>query len=171
MQTLTTMSPEAASAAAAGGFFAALGIFAIFLIILGIAISILELIANWKIFTKAGEPGWKILIPVYNLYISFKRFWTRRWFWITFAVSVGSAVVVALITAITNDANSTIASVVNLCASVFELVVAIDLTHRISKSFGHGVGFTLGLIFLSPIFTCILGFNKDKYKKLPDVEA
>ena len=33
---------------------------------------VLQVIANWKIFTKAGEEGWKSLIPVYSNYVSFK---------------------------------------------------------------------------------------------------
>lgn len=50
------------------GFVGAM--FAIMLI--SIAISILMIIANWKLFTKAGEKGWKCLIPFYNVYIMIK---------------------------------------------------------------------------------------------------
>ena len=44
--------------------------FAIMLIF--IAISILMIVANWKLFTKAGEEGWKCLIPIYNTYTAIK---------------------------------------------------------------------------------------------------
>ena len=170
MQTTTTLTSGAASDAFIGGFFATLGIFAVFLAIIGFAVAIVTLIAEWKIFTKAGEPGWKVLIPFYNMYIVFKLFWDKKWFWITLAVTFCTSFATGLISGITKTDSSAATTVISICSSIFDLVIGIILTHRISKSFGHGVGFTLGLIFLAPIFTCILGFNKDKYKKLPDVE-
>lgn len=51
--------------AVAGGFFA------VYLVI-AIVLGALLLIANWKIFTKAGQAGWKTLIPIYNGMVLFK---------------------------------------------------------------------------------------------------
>ena len=44
---------------------------------------IFYMIANWKIFSKAGEPGWKSLIPFYNVYTEYKlqSIWTRFRLW------------------------------------------------------------------------------------------
>ena len=42
-------------------------------------------------------------------------------------------------------------------------IVNIIGMHKLSLAFGHGVGFTLGLIFLNPIFILILGFSGDQY--------
>ena len=42
------------------------------IMLISIAISILMIIANWKLFTKAGEEGWKCLIPIYNVYVVIK---------------------------------------------------------------------------------------------------
>lgn len=92
------------------------------------------LVAVWKIFNKAGEPGWKALIPFYNLYTEYKIFWGKGWMFLL-----------------------TLIPVVNV-------VVSIMLMHKMSKSFGHGVGFTLGLIFLPYVFFLILGFNGDEYQ-------
>ena len=60
----------AALGGALGGVFAGM-IMAIYLI--SIAIGVLTIIANWKIFTKAGQAGWKSLIPIYNIVILFKK--------------------------------------------------------------------------------------------------
>ena len=35
--------------------------------------------------------------------------------------------------------------------------------NKLAKAFGHGVGFTIGLFFLNPIFMLILGFSGDEY--------
>ena len=32
-------------------------------IVVGLIVSIIMIIARWKIFTKAGEEGWKAIIP------------------------------------------------------------------------------------------------------------
>lgn len=129
--------------------------------LVGIAVAVLLVIAEWKIFVKAGEKGWKSLIPFYNVYILFKLFWKTDMFWILLGVSLGSSILTGIC------ANAGInAGVLTFAVGVFELVVAIILCNRISKSFGHSGGFTVGLIFLPNIFTLILAFNKDKYKKI-----
>jgi uncharacterized membrane protein len=48
---------------------------------------------------------------------------------------------------------------------VYGVTLTILFSHRLSKVFGHGIGFTLGLIFLQPIFWLILGFDSSKYNK------
>ena len=42
---------------------------------------IFYMIANWKIFSKAGEPGWKSLIPFYNVYTEYKLMWKPQLAW------------------------------------------------------------------------------------------
>ena len=44
---------------------------------------LLQIIANWRIFTKAGEAGWKSIIPIYGDYISYKIAWQPAYFWLT----------------------------------------------------------------------------------------
>ena len=41
----------------------------IFILVIAIVIGILTILAHWKIFTKAGEKGWKAIIPIYNIII------------------------------------------------------------------------------------------------------
>lgn len=97
------------------------------------ALAVLLLVAIWRIFSKAGEAGWKVLIPFYNMYTEYKIFWGKGWFFLLSFVPV------------------------------VNIVVSIMLMHKMSKSFGHGVGFTLGLIFLPYVFYPILAFGSDQY--------
>lgn len=101
--------------------------------LISLVLVVLVIVAVWKIFEKAGEPGWKALIPFYNIYTEYKMFWGNGWLFLL-----------------------TLVPVVNV-------VVTFMMLHKMSKAFGHGIGFTLGLIFLPYIFMMILGFNSDEY--------
>lgn len=113
-------------------------------------------IANWMIFRKAGEAGWKAIIPLYNTYISFKISWNTSMLW----VMVGCFVISAVLSVFNSALGITLSSALSLVACV----IGIMQTHMLSKAFGHGVGFTLGLLFLNPIFILILGFGGAKYR-------
>ena len=52
---------------------------------------ILQIVANWRIFTKAGEAGWKSIIPVYGDYISYKIAWQTGYFWLMFVLGIISS--------------------------------------------------------------------------------
>jgi len=97
-------------------------------------IIVIEIAAMWKVFQKAGQPGWAAIIPIYNvivlLQIAGKPIW---WILLYFIPLVG-------------------------------LIIAIIVIHNISVNFGKGVGFTLGLIFLSPIFFPILAWGDAQYR-------
>jgi hypothetical protein len=80
---------------------------------------------------------------------------------------LGSAVVGGVLASIAQD--NTILLILGCVFTLAAAVIGIIDIHKLSKSFGHGVGFTLGLIFLSPIFTLILGFGSSEYIG-PDVE-
>ena len=57
---------------------------------------VLQVIARWKIFTKAGEKGWKAIIPVYNEFVMYKISWKTMFFWIMFALVVAGSIVSSL---------------------------------------------------------------------------
>jgi len=99
-----------------------------------LAFIVVMIIANWKIFEKGGQPGWAVLIPFYNIYVLLKLVGRPGW-WLLLLLFV----------------------------PVVNIIFAIIVTNDLSKSFGQGVGFTLGLIFLSPIFLLLLGFGDYKY--------
>lgn len=115
---------------------------------------VLLVIANWRIFTKAGEAGWKSIIPVYNMYISYKISWNTMMFWIMLAVMALNIIFSAI--------GGTAAAVGKIFA-VASAVIMIAQSYKLAKAFGHGVGFTIGLVILNPIFLLILGFGSSQY--------
>ncbi len=88
----------------------------------------------WRIFEKAGKPGWATLIPIYNTLVMLKII-GKPWWWILLFLIPG-----------------------------VNFIFAIWMINLLSISFGKGIGFTLGLIFLSPIFYPILAFSNAEYQ-------
>ena len=101
--------------AQAGGLAAFMGVW----MFIYIAIIVIAIVAYWKIFTKAGEEGWKCIIPIYNIIILLKIV-GRPWWWLLL-----------------------------LLIPFVNIIIMVIVMNDLSKSFGHGLGFTLGLIFLS----------------------
>ena len=121
---------------------------------------LLQIIANWNIFTKAGEAGWKSIIPVYSDYISYKIAWQPSYFWLVF--------VLGIITSVANgmaDPNGTITTILLIISLIRIILAIISILYciKLSRAFGHGIGFAIGLMFLQPIFMLILGFGNDPY--------
>jgi hypothetical protein len=104
------------------------GILIFYLVILVVMIA-----AFWKIFTKAGKPGWAAIIPIYNLIVFLEIVGKPVW-WI-----------------------------ILLLIPIVNIVIAIILVHRLSLSFGQGVGMTILLLFLGIVGYPILGFGSAKY--------
>ena len=121
---------------------------------------LLQIIANWNIFTKAGEAGWKSIIPVYSDYISYKIAWQPSYFWLVFVLGIITSV--ANGRADPNGTNTTILLIVSLIRIILA-IISILYCIKLSRAFGHGIGFAIGLIFLQPIFMLILGFGNDPY--------
>jgi len=103
-----------------------------FLIVL--AVSVISVASCWKIFEKAGKPGWACLVPVYSTLVLLEI--TRKpimWF-------------------------------VFLCIPFVNIYYGFMLINELSKSFGKGTKFTLGLIFLGFIFLPKLAFSDAEYQ-------
>ena len=102
--------------------------------IIYLAIIVLFIAAWWQIFTKAGEAGWKAIIPIYNIIVLLKIV-GREWWWVLLML-------------------------IPFVGLIVWIIVMLDL----AKSFGRGAGFAIGLILLGPIFALILGFGSDTYR-------
>ena len=98
-----------------------------------LVIGVIMLVAMWKLFTKAGEAGWKCLIPFYNTYTEVKIVDGNGWKFLLFLIPF------------------------------VNIVYGIMLTFRLAKSFGKGTGFGFGLLFLPVIFYLILAFGGAQY--------
>ena len=122
---------------------------------------ILQVIAYWKLFKKAGQPGWKSLIPFYNQYMQYKICWRPVMFWIFTLLSVGANVLYTTGLDNENDILIVIGAVLMVCG----IVIGIMGTYKLARAFGHGGGYTVGLLLLRPIFMLILGFGSSKYAR------
>lgn len=120
-----------------------------------LVIAILVIVAMWKIFQKAGEPGWKAIIPFYNSYTMYKIVWDTKFFWINFGLGVLTGIINLLPPL----------AFIGYIVSIATFVIEVMLLNKLAKSFGHGTGFTIGLIFLPYVFFLILGFGSDEFIK------
>jgi hypothetical protein len=87
----------------------------------------------WKIYEKAGKPGWAAIVPIYNIIVLLEIVGKPLW-WILLLIFP--------------------------CTSIF---ISIWLLNLLSKSFGQSEGFTVGLFFLPFIFFPLLGFGNYQY--------
>ena len=100
MAGLTT--GQAAGVAAFMGFLAGM---LVILCVIGVVYYVLLVIAWWKLFTKAGEKGWKAIIPVYNFYVQCKLTWSPKFFWFILASALVSGIFEGLANQMTGAAN------------------------------------------------------------------
>ena len=117
---------------------------------------ILTLVAYWRIYTKAGEEGWKAIIPIYGTYVLYRFTWDIKMFWIMFGCFF-----CGFLFALTGIS---LFVFLGLIAVLVGVVIDLFQSHALSCSFGHGIGFTLGLLFLTPIFLLILAFGSSEYQ-------
>lgn len=118
---------------------------------------ILVVIACWKIFTKAGEAGWKALIPIYNVYILYKISGISFWTWCFIPVIVAS-----IFNTLAQNGGD-LATLWSLIYLVIMVAVDVKIAIALAKAFGKGTGFMVGLVLLPNIFQIILGFSSAKY--------
>lgn len=96
-------------------------------------VTIITYLAYWKIFVKMGHKGWEGLIPFYRTYILFKELYGNGWKFLL------------------------------LLIPIYHIYLFIKFYIDLAKAFNKPGIFALGLIFLSPIFLCILGFDEDTF--------
>ncbi len=131
-----------------------LGISAIAIVIGVIGWYVLQAVAYWRLFTKSGESGWKSLIPFYNTYIQYKISWEGKWYWLFFVFSIIGGT-------LSNYTGAALA--ISVILEIAAFVVSCYASYKLSLAFGHGAGYAVGLVLLSPIFILILGFGESRY--------
>ena len=102
-----------------------------------LAISVLLIVAMWKIFQKAGKPGWAAIVPFYNSYVMYEITWGSGWRFLM------------------------------LLIPFYNIILAIQTQVKLAKAFGKGGGFAVGLIFLPYVFEPILAFSDAAYLGVP----
>ena len=104
-----------------------------FLSFFWLAIVVFMIVTAWKVYEKAGEPGWASLIPIYNVIVMLKIVGKPLW-WLIMLIIPG-----------------------------VNLIFAIWMVNMLSKSFGKDEGFTVGLLLLGFVFYPILAFGDARY--------
>jgi len=104
------------------------------LIVIYLAVIVLLIASMWKVFEKAGQPGWAAIVPIYNGIIMLKIV-GKPWWWILL-----------------------------MLIPYVGMVWGIWTVNLVSLSYGKTTGFTLGLLFLGFIFWPILGFGDAEYQ-------
>lgn len=98
-----------------------------------LAVAVVVLVGWWKVFVKAGKPGWGAIVPFYNLYCQFAITFGNGWLFLLLLVP---------------------------CVNV---VMQIIMCVKLAQAFGKSGGFAVGLIFLPFIFIPMLGFGDAEY--------
>lgn len=124
---------------------------------------LIQVIANWMIYKKAGEAGWKSIIPIYGDYISYKIVWKGSVYWIWFLALVGCYVSACFVRAADGSVNMA-AYALAMSALLFAAVLHMIKMMKKARAFGKGTLFGLGLIVFTPIFNLILGFGGSVYE-------
>ncbi len=104
----------------------------------------MSLAGNWLVFQKMGEPGWKGIIPIYNMVILFEKLYGNRLYVLAYLLGV-----------------------IPLVGGLIAFAVYGFTQARLALSFRKGVGFAVGLILCAPLFTLILGLDESTYHPLP----
>lgn len=125
-----------------GGTAAGFALFGGVMTLFWLVVAVVMIVAMWKVFVKAGQPGWAAIVPIYNYYILTQIAGRPAWWLLLFFIPFA-----------------------NLIALI---VISMDIAKAFGKSEVFGI---LGLVLFSPIGYLILGFGKDTYKGVATATA
>lgn len=118
-----------------------IGVILIVWLLVVLALGIFSMVCMWRVFAKAGIPGWKAIIPFYNVYCLCKLTWGIGWLFLIIFTP--------------------------LLFDVFSWVVMVGfmITHwKLAKQFGKSDGFAIGTAVLPLVFLAILAFGNATYE-------
>lgn len=101
--------------------------------IIWLAIIVLMVVSLWKVYTKAGQPGWASIIPIYNMVVLLEIAGKPLWWIVLFFIPV------------------------------VNLIVCILVWIAVAENFGQGTGFGVGLALLGIVFIPVLAFGGSRY--------
>lgn len=116
---------------------AAAGALGIGFTIVWLVLALLIVASLWKVFEKAGEPGWAALIPIYNFIVLLKIAGKPTWWFLLMLIPV------------------------------VNFIVAIIVILSLAKNFGKSAGFGIGLLLLAPVFYPMLAWGDAQYNAQP----
>lgn len=121
----------------------------LFFIGIMIIIGILTVASLWRVFTKAGKPGWAAIIPFYNIIILLDIINKPRWWLLLFILF----------------------SFLDQAGSILSVILGIYVMYKLAETFGKGALFTAGLYVLPFIFFPILAWGDAQYKDPRKIEV
>lgn len=124
-----------------------------------------EVVAYWRIFKKAGESGWKSLIPVYSNYIRYRIVWSPLWFW------VGALLLAASVALELWGGEGGVWGGLSMGIGGAWTLIHMIRNYRMGRAFGRGVPFSLGMVVFPPLFTLILGLGGSVYQGRRETKA
>lgn len=119
-----------------------------FIILFSVAYVIFSLVMLWQFAVKTGREGWKLYIPIYSNYVLFDIAGLDIYWFIISLVPVLAVYTLYEYT------------IIVVLSYVFSIFLSFFYCYSLAKKFNKGIGFTLGLFFLNPIFMAILTFDK-----------
>lgn len=153
------VSQAAATAGAIGGIVA---VSLTTILLLELVWFILQIIADWKIFSKAGVAGWKSIIPIVNTFVEYDICWSGIYGLLFLITSF-------LFNFMSVGADAPVwKTVISCICGVVALILHIVQSFKLSKAFNHGIGLGLVLFFLGPIGRLVLGFGGSQYVGHPE---
>lgn len=152
------MDYSTAGAGVAGGLIAGIMMFIVVLIIISLVIEILKLIGTWKMLTKAGESGWKSLIPFYNQWTLCKVAGISP-YWVL------EIIVVSMINSVLSGilGSNVISGILSLIVYANTIYFWVILSISLAKSFGKDTGFGVATVFFSFITYPMMGMGSATY--------
>ena len=114
-----------------GGIFAGI-MLAVWMVFI-LAVYVVTVIGLWKMYVKAGRPGWAAIIPIYNMVVLLEIAGKPAWWVLLFFIPV------------------------------VNFVVAVIAYMALARKFGNGAGYAFGLLLLPPVFLPMLGFGDSRY--------
>ncbi len=133
--TLAQQEPVYIGGAEAAATF--IVVFFIAFFVVSIALSVLFLVAGWRLFSKGNCPGWAIFVPFYNIYCLFRLLFGKGWLFLL------------------------------LLIPLVNIIVVLIIPFRLGAVFGDGLGSSFGLglgfLFLPEIFLLLVGLGPFDY--------
>lgn len=128
---------------------------------------ILTYCIRWFIFVKAGEKGWKALIPYYSDYINYKIAWDGKIYLALLVGTIASSLLGGVFGLINAGLGMVVSVILSTVVAGAKAVAKMILQFKFARAFGKNDYFAVGLYFLGNVFTAILAFGDSKYKGVP----
>ena len=155
MDELTTLAAAAGVAAVAC------------LLGLALLLSILMAVSYWKIGTKAGYPGWALLVPFYGVFVHLRMIKRPAlWGWIVLSGTTLQTILslYELMTGTVQADQPFWLSTISILLSIATSIYSVRMIHGFSRVFGKSGWYTVGIVFFPYVFIPMLAFGNARYQ-------